>query len=130
MAFFKKIYQKSTDKWYPRSITQGKTSTDTIAQYISEGTTLSLADVRAVLTALPSAMKHYMTLGNTVKLDYIGTFYYTAKAAGQGVDTESEVSKTQIKGVHVRFNPASTRRADNTYSRRYLVDDDIEWTEI
>ena len=130
MAFYKKIQQKTNDLWYPRSITKGKASTTDIARYITQGTTVSPADVMAVLAALPSAMKHYMSAGNTVKLDNIGTFYYTAMTEGQGVKTEAEVSVKQIRGVHVRFTPGGRRSANGAWGERYLVSDDIEWIEL
>ena len=130
MAFYKKMQKKINGLWYPQCITKGTASTKDIARYITQGTTVSPADVMAVLAALPSAMKHYMSLGQTVKLDNIGTFYYTAHTKGQGVASAEEVSADRIQGVHVRFTPGGSRRADNSYSERYLVSDDIEWIEL
>ena len=130
MAFYKKMQYKANNLWYPRSVTAGSASTRSIARYISEGTSLSVSDVTAVLAALPSAMKHYMSLGQTVKLDNVGTFYYTAETAGQGVAAAEEVSAKQIKGVHVRFTPAGSRRSNNAYSERYLVAQDLQWHEL
>lgn len=130
MAFYRKMQQNANKMWYPRSIITGSASTKQIARHIARGTSLTEADITAVLVALPSAMSFYMSAGQSVKLAGIGSFYYTADTAGQGVATAEDVSPSQIKGIHVRFTPAGTRRANNEFSERPLVSDDIEWIEI
>ena len=50
-----------------------------------------------------------MAQGRTVKIDGVGTFYYTAAANKKGVQTAKEVSASQIVGVRVRFIPEVER---------------------
>lgn len=59
--------------------------------------------MQAVLAELLSVLADYMALDKTVKLDGLGTFYYTITAAGNGVDTPEEVNADQITGVRVRL---------------------------
>lgn len=108
----------------------GTADTKKIAKYISQSCSLTEADITAVLIALPGAMSHYMSLGQSVKLQDFGTFYYTADTSGRGVASADEVSPEQIKGVHVRFIPSGRRRSNRQYSERPLVAEDIEWQEV
>ena len=94
--------------------------------------TVAPADVAAVLTALGPVMADYMSQGRSVKLDGIGSFYFTAVAAKQGVATEKEVTVNQITGVRVRFIPETRYRREGGGGRvatRGLSDVVIDWEE-
>ena len=98
--------------------------------------TVSPADVRAVLTALGGVMGDYMAQGHSVKLDGIGSFYFTAVSAKGGVDAAEKVSANQIVGVRVRFIRETRFRGGGTRATgggrravRGLTDVDIEWEE-
>ena len=109
MAFYKKMQAKANGKWYPVSVTVGNVSTKEIAERLAAESTVSPADVKAVLEGLAPVMRLYMAQGLTVKLEGVGTFYYTANASKQGVDSEDKVTASLIKGVRVRFIPETTR---------------------
>ncbi len=131
MAFYKKIQQPVNKKWYPRSIVVGDPATsDDVANRLAEISTVSLGDTYNVLKNLSTVLKSFMKEGRSVKLDGVGTFYYTADATKQGVDTPEEVSDKQIKGVRVRFLPETARTSSGKVSTRALVDDDIQWLDI
>lgn len=130
MGFFKKVKQKVNGLWYPQSITVGKpVTTDEVAQRLAIQSTVSPADTFAVLKSLGGVLGSYMAEGRTVKLDGVGTFYYTAVASGNGVDSPEKVSAKQITGVRVRFIPETTRTANNQVATRSLVDTNISWEE-
>lgn len=130
MAFFKKMKLKTNGKWYPQSVTVGKpVSTMELAQRISRQCTVNPADTYAVLVALGGALGEFMAEGRTVKLENMGTFYYTANAEGNGVETKEEVSAAQIKGVRVRFIPQKHLNQSSKVLSRSLVKDDISWEE-
>lgn len=130
MAFFKKEKQKVNGKWYPRSITVGKpVTTDEVAKRLAVESTVSPADTFAVLKSLGGVLADYMANGRTVKLDGVGTFYYTANAAGNGVDSEDQVSAKQITDVRVRFIPEKHQNSNNQITTRSLVSDNIFWEE-
>ena len=123
MGFFKKVKQKINGMWYPQSITVGKpVTTDEVAKRLAIESTVSPADTFAVLKSLGSVLGSYMADGRTVKLDGVGTFYYTAVASGNGVDSPDKVTAKQITGVRVRFIPETSRSSNNQVTTRSLVD--------
>ena len=80
------MLMKINNRWYPKSVLVGSpVSTEQLCKRIAAESTASPADVRAVLTALAPIMADYMAQGRSVKLDGIGTFYFTAVAAKGGV---------------------------------------------
>ena len=130
MAFFKRQQKKINKKWYPQSVTVGKpVTTDQVAKRISAESTVSPADTFAVLKSLGGVLGDFMANGRTVKLDGLGTFYYTAAANGNGVDTSEKVSATQITGVRVRFIPETHQSSSHQVTTRSLVSDAIFWEE-
>ncbi|MDR2119201.1 MAG: HU family DNA-binding protein [Tannerellaceae bacterium] len=130
MAFFKKVQQKINGLWYPQSVTVGKpVSTDQVADRLAQISTVSRADTYAVLKDLGGVMGDYMAQGRTVKLEGIGTFYYTAAANKQGVDSKDKVKASHIVGVRVRFIPETSRTASGKVATRSLISNDIFWEE-
>ena len=130
MGFFKKVKQKINGMWYPQSITIGKpVTTNEVAKRLAIESTVSPADTFAVLKSLGSVLGSYMADGRTVKLDGVGTFYYTAVASGNGVDSPDKVTAKQITGVRVRFIPETSRSSNNQVTTRSLVDSNIFWEE-
>ena len=71
-----------------------------------------------------------MNSGRTVKLDGVGTFYYTPNTAGQGVDTPEEVSAKQIIGTRVRFIPEVARSVGGQVTTRSLISENTFWEEL
>ena len=132
MAFWKKIKMKVNGLWYPKSVLVGSpVTTKQIAERLSKESTVSLADTYAVLLALGGVMGEYMAEGRSVKLEGIGSFYFTATANKNGVDKEEKVSANQITGVRVRFLPETryVRGAACRVATRGLTDAVIEWLE-
>lgn len=128
MAYFKKKQMKSNGKWYPVSVTIGRpVGTDTVAKKLADLSSLSVGDVLSVLKLLGGVIGDYMNNGRSVKLDGVGTFYYTANAEGQGVDSPDKVGAQQITGTRVRFIPETTRDSSNKVTTRSLVSSDIFW---
>lgn len=130
MAFFKKMKKKVNGKWYPQSVTVGKpVTTDEVAKRLAAESTVSPADTYAVLKSLGGVLGDFMANGRTVKLEGLGTFYYTAAANGNGVATEKEVTASQIAGVRVRFIPEIHQSSSHQITTRTLVSDNIFWEE-
>ena len=129
------MLMKINNRWYPKSVLVGSpVSTEQLCKRIAAESTASPADVRAVLTALAPIMADYMAQGRSVKLDGIGTFYFTAVTTKGGVTTEKEVAAKMIAGVRVRFIPETHYHKDGgggTGRRavRGLTDTFIEWEE-
>jgi len=132
MAFWKRIKMKINGLWYPKSVLVGTpVTTKQVAERLARESTVSLADVYAVLLSLGSVLGDYMSQGRSVKLDGIGSFYFTATANKNGVATEKEVTAKLINGVRVRFIPETRFRGSGKgrVSMRSLSDVDIDWEE-
>jgi len=75
-------------------------------------------------------MADYMAMGRTVKLEGVGTFYYTAATNKKGVTTPDEVNSAQINGIRVRFIPEVKRSSSKQITTRSMVDVDVDWTDV
>lgn len=129
MAFYKK--EKHKGKWYPRAITKGRPyTTDNVAERLSLMSTVSRGDTYAVLANLGGVLADMMSMGRSVRLMGVGTFYCTCQSNGQGVDTPEEVSASQITAVKVRFIPEYSRGQTGKVTSRTLVDPRMEWMDV
>lgn len=130
MAFFKRVQKTVNKLWYPQSITWGKpVTTREVADELSVISTITRGDTYAVMENLGRVMSSYMGQGRTVKIDGVGTFYYTASSTKKGVQTAKEVSASQINGVRVRFIPEVERNSGNQVTTRSMVNTKIVWEE-
>ena len=123
---------KINGKWYSKSVLVGSAvTTEQVAKRVAAESTVSPADVRAVLTALGGVMGDYMAQGRSVKLDGVGSFYFTATGEKNGVDTEKEVTAKLINGVRVRFILETRYRGSGKgkVATRSMSDVFIEWEE-
>lgn len=128
MAYYKEQYNEKNGVWYPHAITVGKPiDTKKIAQRLAQISTVSLADVVAVLAELPGVMADYMAQGKSVRLDGLGTYRYALDTDGVENKADFDFQK-QVKAVRVRFTPAKeggvTKGGTAT---RALVPGGIEW---
>lgn len=125
MAYYKK--QKLNGKWYPRSVTVGTLTTADVAERLSRMSTVTRGDVYAVLLGLGEVMGEMLALGNSVKLDGLGTFYLVGKAVGAGVDTPQEVSPRQFRKLSVAFIPEYSRTSSHAVVARTIVPRQVQW---
>ena len=113
------------------AVTVGKpVNTDEVADRLAQISTVSRADTYAVLKDLAGVLADYMAQGRTVKMDGLGTFYYTANTIKNGVADEKDVSAAQIAGVRVRFIPEARRSGSGRNMVRSLISDNIFWVEL
>ena len=131
MAFYKPMQLKKNGKWYPQAVQVDKPfETDELADRLAQISTVSRADVYAVLVNLPAVMADMMNAGRSVRMEGLGTFRYTIHAAENGVDTSADVSADQIRSVRVRYTP-ETRRPNKTGDvTRALVPDTLRWVRF
>lgn len=131
MAYYKKSQKKVNGKWYPQGVTIGKpVQVKEVANRLADLSALSPGDCYSMLGNLGKVLGEYMNAGRTVKLDGVGTFYYTPNTQGQGVDTPEEVSAKQIIGTRVRFIPEVARSVSGQVSIRSLVSENTFWEEL
>ncbi len=130
MIFWRRIQQAVNQLWYPRSVTVGKpVETQELAERIARESTVSSADTRAVLRALPAVMVGFMKESRSVHFEGLGWFRYATTSAGNGVATREEVSSDQITGLRVQFTPDRFRNTSGGYTCALAADDDVTFTE-
>lgn len=130
MAFFKKVKKKINGLWYAQAVTIGKPiTTDQVADRLAQISTVGRGDTYAVLKELGGVMGDFMAQGRTVKLEGVGTFYYTAATNGNGVASEDEVNAKLINSVRIRFIPETTRTASGKIATRTMASSEIIWLE-
>lgn len=130
MAFYKKQFAKDRGVWYPQAVVVGKPiELKTVARRLAQISTVSYADVVAVLAEMPGVLADYMAQGKSVRLDGLGTFRYTLDTEGVADEADFDAQR-QIKAVRVSFVPtregAATKGGTPT---RALVPTGIEWME-
>ena len=97
---------KSTGKYYPTAVLVDKLiETGELAEQIAEISTVSKADIVAVLASLPGVMSRGMNSGRSVHLQDLGFFRYTIDARKGGRDTEKEVVPDDVERTRIRFTP-------------------------
>ena len=128
MAYYKKQFNEKTGVYFPQAVVVGKPiETKKIAERLAKISTVSYADVVAVLAEMPGVLADYMSQGKSVKLEGLGTFRYTLDT--EGVENEADFDfQKQLKAVRVSFIPtkegAVTKGGTAT---RALVPTGIEW---
>lgn len=128
MAFYKEQYSEKFGVWYPQAVVVGNPiDTKQVAERLARISTVSYADVLAVLAEMPGVMADYMAQGKSVRLEGLGTFRYTLET--EGVENKEEMDfQKQVKAVRVSFIPtkegAATKGGTQT---RALVPTGIEW---
>ena len=106
------------------AVTVGKpVTTKEVADRLAQISTVSRADVYAVLMDLAGVLADYMAQGRSVKIDSLGTFYYTITASGNGVDSADKVNASQMRGVLVGLIGEATKSGGRGWMNRTLVRD-------
>ena len=128
MAYYKKQFNEKAGVYYPQAVVMGKhIETKKIADRLARISTVSYADVMAVLAELPGVMADYMAQGKSVQLEGLGTFRYTLKTKGVSDEAAFDFQQ-QVEAVRVQFIP--TKEGGTTKgstATRALVPSDIEW---
>ena len=133
MANYRKRFSKMTGKWTPVAATTKTLSTRKIAERIEKESTVSIADIMAVLYSLPHVLRDEMANGYSVKLDGVGSFALTVQCHKTGVERAEDVDPyTQITNVKVQFRPekSEVQVAGMKKMTTSLVANDITWTEL
>lgn len=129
MAFFKVTKMKSTGKYYPTAVLVDKPmEIDELAGQIAEISTVSKADIVAVLASLPGVMSRGMNSGRSVHLQDLGFFRYTIDARKGGRDTEKEVGADDVEHTRIRFTP-ETHFSTGRVATRTLTPQSVRWVK-
>ncbi len=131
MAFYKKVFNKKHNVYYPHAIVQGKpVSTETIAKDLAKISTVSNSDVQAVLGDIAGVIHTRLAQGKSVHIKGLGYFRYSLRASGVENLEDFDFQK-QVQAVRVEFIPERVRIPSSKNYTRALVDtDEVEWIEL
>lgn len=88
-------------RWYLAKAPGKSVGLDEIARSIEKRSTLSRADVMAVLYALVEVIPEHLINGDSVRLGALGSF--RASLSSQPAATEASLNASMVKGVKVSF---------------------------
>ncbi|MBO5698563.1 MAG: HU family DNA-binding protein [Bacteroidaceae bacterium] len=97
--------QTNEKKFYAQLISVTPITLDSLAQDISNSCTLTLHDIKAVVSALEEHICRALRNGQSVRLRDLGSFYPSLNS--KGADTEEEFTTSLIKSVNVNFRKSS-----------------------
>lgn len=115
--------------WRPEVVRTGQTvNVKELSKHISHATTLTQADVSAVLLSLPEAMNVHLNQGHTVRLDGLGTYTVYGRSKRNGVVDKSKVRPSQFTSLVLKFTPEYTMNVGGSRTRALL--DNVEFIHI
>lgn len=92
-----------TKKYYASPNMSGEKTLDNLTKDIEKISTVSGADIRAVLYALVDVMQSALAEGNIVRMGELGSLRVSFSSEGKA--TEKEVTAASIKDTRVIFTP-------------------------
>lgn len=92
-------------KFYASAVSTGEVSLEQLTTFIEKVSTVSGADIRAVLYALVDVSIDSLSKGEIVRLGDLGSLRVSLKSSG--FDTAAEVNASGIKGSNIIFTPGS-----------------------
>lgn len=112
---FKKILRKNPQKpdeagkYYPQLIVWGKSATlDSLAVQMKESSSLTLGDIRSVLTNFVQAMRTELYNGHSVNIEGFGVF--SLSASTKGSEKREDCQADKIKSVRINFRASGSIR--------------------
>jgi predicted histone-like DNA-binding protein len=114
-------------KYYAKAVyDEGFVGIDEIADYIQQQASVKKSDVKAAIGELGEALKHYMEMGQKVRLDGIGIFKVGFSSIG--ATKPEDVGAQNITTRRVLFAPETVRvitgqarRANGTIYQKFAV---------
>lgn len=105
-------------KYYVSTQSSGEITLEEMSELISEKCTLTETDVLAALSALTKEMTTHLMDGKIVRFGTFGSFQLGLSS--NGVVTEGETSRLQVKKVRVKFRPGR-RIEDSLLHLKYTL---------
>lgn len=103
--------EKDSVKNYAIAKTSGTSDLNKLCKLICSRSTLSSADVKAVLDSLNWAMDLELSSGNVVQLGEFGNFRMSINS--EGTNTPEDFDATKIKGARIIFSRSALRTTRN-----------------
>lgn len=92
-------------KFYASLTSSGSLGIEALTDRIQQMSTLTGADIRAVLYAIADIVPQLLSEGQIVTIGDLGNFRLSASS--EGSDTEEEVTKANIRKSRILFRPGS-----------------------
>ncbi|PQJ76101.1 HU family DNA-binding protein [Polaribacter gangjinensis] len=96
--------REKSDIYIMQAVHTGKIDADELAEVISGESSLTEADIKAVLLSLGKKMQFYLQQGKIVELDAIGTFKMSFQCES-ATDPSQLKSPQSIKKFHINYQP-------------------------
>lgn len=107
---------KAVAKYYPQLVNQGNSADlEDIAYLMKEASSLSLGDIKSVLTNFVESMRTILYSGQSVRIKDFGVFSLGARTYGS--ETEKECGVKNIKSVKINFRAATSVKPNLTATR-------------
>lgn len=97
---------KSEGKWFAKAVSLSTVDTKQLAEEISHSTTVTRADIMAVIIELVQVMKNHLLNSDKVQVDGLGSFSVGIKS--KAADAIEDVNANKITGYRVNFAPEKT----------------------
>ena len=102
-----------------------------LAQEISSSCTLTVHDIKAVISALEESIFKALRNGQSARFGDLGSFHPTLSSSGAA--TKEDFSKANLRGIKVRFVPSTKMRYEMsmynpnvTFSRQNEASNDVD----
>ncbi|GET45922.1 HU family DNA-binding protein [Capnocytophaga felis] len=104
-AVQKRNPQKPTEptKWYPQAVGDGEINLSDLAMYASSVSTVSKADILAVLETVLTKVTHDLSEGKIVRVGE--HFTLQMGITGSPSEKEEDVTGAKVKSAHILFRP-------------------------
>lgn len=117
---YKKVQNKienslGYNKWYARAVSMGTVSTEALAEELSHSTTVTRADIMAVLTELAVALRRHLLDSQKVELDGLGSFRVGLQC--KSAADEKSLDAGNIKGYRIVYRPETKFVATGTNAK-------------
>lgn len=113
MIYYNVIKRKSpkdaTVKFYAQSVTSSYLTLDQVAENISRESTVTIHDIKAVLSSLQEQVILALQDGKSVRFGDLGSFHVTIKSLG--AESKDDFSKKNVSRLMVRFVRSSAMRS-------------------
>lgn len=116
---------KDAVKTYAMAKASGTTDLNKICKLVSSRSTVSSADVKAVLDSLNWVMDLELSAGNVVQLGELGNFRLSLSS--EGTAKEEDFDATKIKKARIVFHPGAALRT--TRKEVTFAPDDVRIVE-
>lgn len=108
-------------KYHARNVTRRNVTTEELCQDIQLGSSLTVGDVKAALSALSRELQRHLADGAQVHLEGIGYFQATLKTSQEIVPGKTRAKSVWFKSVKFRADKTVKENLKNIRTRRAKV---------